>query len=93
MKPRRREEVARTGIRTAARSPPIGLSRRSVMSPPCAANAMSRAIASQPGAALVLVAGVVEPQERLEHFLAHVAGMPGPSSSTVTVNNGDRGGR
>jgi hypothetical protein len=33
------------------------------MSPPCE-RAMSRA--------LVLVAGVVEPQERLEHFLAHV---------------------
>ena len=39
----------------------------------------------QPGAAFVLVAGVVQPQERLEHFLAHLGGMPGPSSSTVTV--------
>jgi hypothetical protein len=37
---------------------------------------------AEAGAALVLVAGVVEPQERLEHFLAHVGGMPGPSSST-----------
>src|SRR5229473_1139908 len=25
----------------------------------------------KPGAALILVAGVIEPQERLEHFLAH----------------------
>src|SRR5216684_2515423 len=27
---------------------------------------------TKPGTALVLVAGVVQPQERLEHFLAHV---------------------
>ncbi len=34
---------------------------------------MSRAIARpKPGAALILIARVVEPQERLEHFFAHV---------------------
>src|SRR5664279_6424750 len=29
---------------------------------------------AEAGAAFVLVAGVVEPQERLEHFLAHIGG-------------------
>ena len=34
------------------------------------------------GAALVLVAGIVEPQERLEHFLAHV----GRNSRPVVID-------
>ena len=60
-----------TGTRTLARNPPSGLSP-SVMSPPCE-RAISRAIAKpRPGAALVLIARVVEPQERLEHVFAHV---------------------
>ena len=66
-----------TGTRTVARKPPSGLSPR-VMSPPCE-RAMSRAMARpKPGAALVLIARVVEPQERLEHFLAHVGRDAGP---------------
>ena len=68
---KKRKRPKLTGTRTVARNPPIGLSP-SVMSPPCE-RAMSRAIASpKPGAALVLIARIVEPQERLEHLLAHI---------------------
>ena len=57
------------GIRTLALSPPSGLDA-SAMSPPCE-RAMSRAIARpEPDAALVLIARLVEPQERPEHVLA-----------------------
>jgi len=37
------------------------------------------------GAALVLIARIIKPQERLEHILAP-AGMPGPSSSTLMIS-------
>src|SRR5215212_9876603 len=37
---------------------------------------------SQSGAALVLVAGIIQPQERLEHFLTHV----GRNAGTVIVD-------
>src|SRR5206468_9454045 len=39
----------------------------------------------KPGAALILVAGVIQPQERLEHFLAHVGG-----NARSVVVDGDR---
>src|SRR6476619_2695664 len=37
---------------------------------------------AQAGAAFILVAGVVQPQERLEHFLAHI----GRNARTVVVD-------
>jgi hypothetical protein len=51
---------------TVARNPPIGLSP-SAISPPCE-RAMSRAIARPRPVPLVLIARIVEPQERAEHL-------------------------
>ena len=74
-----------TGTRTVARNPPErALAERDVAA--MRARDVARDRESKPGAALVLIARVVEPKERLEHILAHAGGMPGPSSSTVTVS-------
>ena len=58
---------------------------------------MSRAIARpKSAAAFVLVAGIVEPQERLEHFLAHFSGnaraivVDGHGQIAVVAMAGDR---
>jgi hypothetical protein len=77
---------SKAGTRTMTLRPPIGLSS-SVMSPPWL-RAMSRAMdEAEPGAAGVLVAGLVEAHEGLEDVFALDAGMPGPSSSTMTVRD------
>jgi hypothetical protein len=44
---------------------------------------VARDCESEAAAALILVAGIVEPQERLEDVLAQMHGMVVPSSSTV----------
>ena len=76
--------VSYTGIRTAARRPPIGLSP-SVMSPPCE-RAMSRAMARpSPVPPSSWLRASSSRRNGLNTSSRMSGGMPGPSSSTVTV--------
>ncbi len=75
-----------TGSRTVARKPPSGKSP-SMMSPPWGAGDIAGDGEAYVRAAAVDIAGLVEPEEGAGRTSsrAGASGMPGPSSSTITI--------